>query len=61
MRKNKTTIIVSHRISSTKNADHIIILDKGKIIQEGKHDKLITIDGYYKKLYEKQLQENIIN
>ena len=61
LRKNKTTIIVSHRISSTKNVDHIIVLDKGKIIQEGKHDKLITIDGYYKKLYEKQLQENIIN
>ena len=61
LRKNKTTIIVSHRISSTKNVDYIIVLDKGKIIQEGKHDKLITIDGYYKKLYEKQLQENIIN
>ena len=61
LRKNKTTIIVSHRISSAKNADHIIILDKGKIIQEGAHDNLIKIDGYYKKLYEKQLQENITN
>ena len=61
LRKNKTTIIVSHRISSSKNADHIIILDKGKIIQEGAHDNLIKIDGYYKKLYEKQLQENITN
>jgi len=61
LRKNKTTIIVSHRISSAKNADHIIILDKGKIIQEGAHNKLIKIDGYYKKLYKKQLQENITN
>ena len=56
--KNKTTIIVSHRISSAKNADHIILLDKGQIIQQGSHKKLIKINGYYKELYQKQLKES---
>lgn len=54
---NKTTIIVSHRVSSAKKADKIIVLDDGKIIQKGTHNTLITIDGYYKELYLKQLNE----
>lgn len=58
--RNKTTIIVSHRVSSAKNADKIIVLDNGKIIQEGTHSYLISLDGYYKKLYLKQLSENEI-
>ena len=57
--KGKTTIIVSHRISSAKNANHIIVLDEGEIIQQGSHDELINIDGYYKELYLKQLSETI--
>ncbi len=56
--KNRTTLIVSHRISSVKNADHIIVLELGKIIQQGTHNQLISKDGYYKALYEKQLQES---
>ena len=55
--KNRTTIIVSHRISSAKNADHIIVLEAGKIVQEGTHNQLIRKNGHYKALYEKQLQE----
>jgi len=55
--KEKTTIIVSHRVSSAKNADKIIIIDEGKIIQQGTHNQLVNIDGYYKKLYYKQLSE----
>ncbi|MFK2820728.1 ABC transporter ATP-binding protein [Flavobacteriaceae sp. LMIT009] len=54
----KTTVIVSHRISSAKNADYILVLDDGKIIQEGTHDQLINLDGYYKELYLKQLSES---
>ncbi|WP_353778340.1 ABC transporter transmembrane domain-containing protein [Winogradskyella sp. 3972H.M.0a.05] len=57
----KTTIIVSHRISSAKNADKIIVLDEGKIIQEGTHTTLINTDGYYKDLYLKQLSEKEIS
>jgi len=55
----KTTIIVSHRISSAKNANNIIVLEEGNIIQQGSHDQLINIDGYYKELYLKQLSEKI--
>ena len=55
--KDKTTIIVSHRVSSAKNADHIIVLDDGKIIESGNHNTLINSDGYYKELYTKQLSE----
>lgn len=56
--KNRTTLIVSHRISSVKNADQIIVLELGKIIQQGTHNQLIVKEGYYKALYEKQLQES---
>lgn len=52
-----TTVIVSHRVSSAKNADCIIVLDEGKIIQQGAHNELIKKEGYYKTLYEKQLSE----
>ena len=58
--KDKTTIIVSHRISSVKNADKIIILDDGEIIQQGTHNQLVEIEGYYKELYLKQLSEKEI-
>jgi ATP-binding cassette subfamily B protein len=54
---NKTTIIVSHRISSAKNANKIIVLEEGKIIQQGTHNELVNSDGYYKELYAKQLLE----
>lgn len=55
--ENKTTIIVSHRVSSAKNADKIIILDEGKIIEQGSHNQLINQNGYYAALYLKQLSE----
>ncbi|QXP65060.1 ABC transporter ATP-binding protein [Polaribacter sp. HaHaR_3_91] len=58
--KNITTFIISHRISSAKNADKIIVLDQGEIIQQGTHNQLITIDGYYKDLYDQQLLEKEI-
>ena len=55
--KDKTTIIVSHRVSSAKKADKIIVLDEGEIIQQGTHNELIKQVGYYKDLYTKQLLE----
>ncbi|WP_324023249.1 ABC transporter ATP-binding protein [Maribacter sp. BPC-D8] len=55
--KNRTTLIVSHRVSSAKNADKILVLDDGRLIQEGTHDELNTREGYYKDLYSKQLSE----
>lgn len=58
--QQKTTIIVSHRVSSAKNADKIIIMDDGEIIQQGSHNQLIEVEGYYKELYNKQLLEKEI-
>ncbi len=55
--QDKTTIIVSHRVSSAKNADKIIVLEEGKIIQQGTHNELVNTQGYYKELYAKQLHE----
>jgi ATP-binding cassette, subfamily B, multidrug efflux pump len=55
--KDKTTIIVSHRVSSAKNADKIIILEEGRIIQQGSHNQLLNEKGYYAELYLKQLSE----
>lgn len=55
--QHKTTLIVSHRISSIKNADQIIVLEQGQIIQEGSHNQLLNTPGYYKDLYEQQLLE----
>ncbi|WP_233860929.1 ABC transporter ATP-binding protein [Tenacibaculum piscium] len=54
---DKTTIIISHRVSSAKNADKIIVLDSGRIVQQGVHNQLIKVSGYYKTLYEQQLLE----
>src|SRR5690554_631826 len=55
--QNKTTFIVSHRVSAARNADKIIVLDNGEIIQKGTHNQLLNQEGYYKELYEKQLSE----
>ena len=55
--KNKTTLIVSHRVSSAKNADVILVLQDGQILQQGKHEELIAREGYYKELYINQLSE----
>ena len=55
--KDKTTFIISHRVSSAKNADKIIVLDDGEIIQQGSHNQLINQNGYYKELFEQQLLE----
>lgn len=58
--KNRTTIIIAHRISTIKDADEIIVLDQGKIIERGNHEQLIALDGYYNSIYQKQLLEEKI-
>jgi len=52
--KDKTTLIVSHRISSLKHADKIIVFENGQIVQQGKHIDLMGVEGYYKELFDKQ-------
>ncbi|PKQ67252.1 ABC transporter ATP-binding protein [Raineya orbicola] len=54
--QNRTTIIISHRVSSAKLANKIIVLDKGEIVEQGTHEELLALGGIYKELYEKQLQ-----
>jgi ATP-binding cassette subfamily B protein len=52
-----TTILISHRVSTVRNADQIAVLDHGKIVELGKHDELLALDGYYASLYQKQQLE----
>ncbi len=56
--KNRTSIIISHRVSSAKLANKIIVLDDGEIIEEGTHESLFDKGGTYRELYEKQMQSN---
>jgi ATP-binding cassette subfamily B protein len=54
--QNRTSVIISHRVSSAKLADKILMLDEGRVIEQGTHEELIKKDGAYRELYEKQLQ-----
>ncbi|MEG0285686.1 MAG: ABC transporter transmembrane domain-containing protein [Vagococcus sp.] len=59
-RANKTTIISTHRLSSVKHANEIIVIDEGKIIERGTHDELIAMNGWYQKMFDYQQLENKI-
>ncbi|MDD2284269.1 MAG: ABC transporter ATP-binding protein [Paludibacter sp.] len=52
--KNRTTLVVAHRLSTIKKADEICVLHEGRIVERGKHDELIELNGYYKKLVDMQ-------
>lgn len=61
--KNKTSFVIAHRITSIQNCDRIIVLDKGKVIEQGTQKDLLSIDGFFKKIYNLQvlIEEEIEN
>ena len=56
MMKGRTTFIVAHRLSTIKNADQIIVMDQGHIVEIGNHEELLRKQGYYHQLYYSQFE-----
>ena len=50
----RTTILIAHRISTVRDADHIIVMDEGRIIEQGDHDSLVDQDGIYAEMFRRQ-------
>lgn len=58
MMKNHTSFVIAHRLSTIQNADQILVLDHGQIVEIGNHQELLQKDGYYKKLYQAQFSQS---
>jgi subfamily B ATP-binding cassette protein MsbA len=55
--QNRTSLVIAHRLSTIENADRILVMDKGKIVESGTHKELLAAKGYYTKLYQKEFSE----
>ena len=55
--RGRTTILISHRVSTVRNADHIFVVEKGEIAEQGTHAELLELGGYYADLHQKQMLE----
>ena len=56
VRKGRTCLIIAHRLSTIENADRIVVLDKGRIVEQGKHEDLLALNNYYSRLYQSQFR-----
>ena len=56
--RNRTSLVIAHRLSTVRRADAIVVLEQGRIVEAGTHDDLLACGGAYAKLYELQLQED---
>lgn len=56
--KDRTTLVIAHRLSTIERVDKIVVMDKGKIVEQGTHQELLAKDEIYAKLYKMQFQEN---